>query len=468
MLAIETTSVATDVETVEAPLQEVEDELVELASHLYAGTCRWLELVAEFDRREGWGRWIGCLSCAHWISWRCGVAPRAAREHVRVARALEGLPAIRGAFSRGELSYSKVRALTRVGTPEREEELLELAGYLTAAQLERALRAYQRVTTEEAREVHERENLSYYWDEDGSLVVRGRLAPEDGALFVRALETGRDAVRERRREETDGGSAEPRWPGAAAGSCVGGTDGSAEPPQRPRVSNVEAFVALAETALVGGRGEARSGGDRRQLVVHVDADVLSNDAAGRSELADGPAIAPETARRLACDAAIVPITESDGIPLSVGRKARTIPAAMRRALEARDGHCRFPGCENHRFVDAHHVRHWAHGGETTLDNLVLLCRTHHRLVHEGGYTVERSSGGETRFRNQYGLPVPSVPRPPPGSLDGLLERHRHAELVIDSETCRNGTGERMELDLTVHGLLSLVGRRRVFCGSSAR
>ena len=364
---------------------ELEAELAGLAAHIYAGTCRWLELVAEVDRRD---KLVGC-TCAQWLAWRCGLTPRTAREHVRVARALAGLPVIRAAFARGQLSFAKVRALTRVAAPENEEGLLELALELTAAQLERALRAYRRVTTEQAVAVQERAHVDWYWDEDGSLVVRGRLAPEDGAVFLQALEAGYAAVRE-------GGSAEPR------------------------PTSADALTAVAELAL---SGQARSGGERHQVVVHVDEAVLARHEGG-CELAEGPALAPETARRLACDASVVELRERDGEPLSVGRKTRSIPPGLRRALARRDRGCRFPGCENHRFVDAHHIEHWARGGETKIDNLVLLCRSHHRLLHEGGYSLERLPAGALRFRYPWGQPIPDSPRPPPGSLAQLRERKR--------------------------------------------
>ncbi len=206
-------------------VEELIDELATLAAHLSAGMCRWLELVREFDSRGKWASW-GHASCAEWLSWRC----------------------------RGELAYAKVRALTRVTAPARESELLELASVLTAAQLERSLGAYRRATTEDARDVQEHERLQWDWDDDGSLVVRGRLAPEDGALFLRALEAGRERP----------------WQ-------AGGEDGrgSAEPrPRRP--TNVEAFVALADAALTGDPAE-RTGGDRYQVVVHVDEAVLAMD-----------------------------------------------------------------------------------------------------------------------------------------------------------------------------------------------
>jgi hypothetical protein len=396
-------------------VEELEAELATLASHLYAGTCRWLELVGELDRRGDWAE-SGVGSCAEWLAWRCALTPRSAREHVRVARRLPELPLIHAAFARGELSYAKVRALTRVATEEDEKELLELARVSTAAQLERAVRAYRRVTTEEARELQEEAYLSAFWAEDGSLELHGRLAPEDGALLLRALDAMRDALWNEERR----GSAEPR-------------------PAR-QASNAEALVAVAEAALAGS-GAGRSGGERYQIVVHADESSLARDRAGGCELEDGSALAPETARRLACDASVV----------RNGRKTRTIPPALRRALRARDRGCRFPGCENRRFLDAHHVHHWARGGPTALGNLVLLCRRHHRLVHEGGYRVDRQG----RFYYPWGGRFPSVPRLPRGHPDQLLERNRHLE--VDGDTCESGDDERLDLEYAVDVLVAATG-----------
>jgi hypothetical protein len=393
-------------------LDELEAELATLASHLYAGTCRWLELVGELDRRGGWAE-EGRASCAEWLAWRCSLTPRAAREHVRVARRLPGLRLVHAAFARGELSYAKVRALTRVASAENEEELLALARALTAAQLERAVRAYRRVTTAQARELQEDAYLSVFWDAHGSLEIHGRLAPEDGALLLRALDAMRDSLWKEGR-----GSAEPR-------------------PAR-QASNAEALVAVADAALAHD-GEGRPGGERYQVVVHADAGVLSHDGEGGCELEDGSALAPETARRLACDASLV----------RNGRKTRTIPPALRRALRARDRGCRFPGCENRRFLDAHHLHHWARGGPTTLGNLVLLCRRHHRLVHEGGWHLDRRQ----RFYDPRGRPFPAVPPLPRGHPDQLLASNR--DLRIDAATCEPGTGEPLHLADTVHALLSI-------------
>jgi hypothetical protein len=405
---------------VEMSLDELEDEIATLASHIYAGTCRWLELVAELDRRGGFAD----STVAEWLAWRCALSPRAAREHVRVARRLAELPLIHDAFACGELSYAKVRALTRVAEAESEEELLELARHMTASQLERAVRAYRWVTAAEANDLQSMAHVGYTWAEDGSLILQARLAPEDGALVLRALEAARDRLQERAWSD-ERGSAEPRRP-----------------------TNAEALVAMADMALTDGPSD-RSGGERYQVVVHVEA------TNGTSVLEDGVALSEETARRLACDASLVELVERDGEPLSVGRKTRTVPPSIRRALQARDRRCRFPGCENGRFLDAHHIQHWSRGGETKLANLVLLCRRHHRYLHEGGYSLVALAEGELEVRDPWGDAIEPVPRPPPGNADRLLKENRLLE--IDAETCACGDGDRMDLDLTVSALMQIAG-----------
>ena len=170
------------------------DELAALSAHLSAATARWLELVWELCE-------AGSDDPARFVAFRCGITVREAREYLRVAEALQGLPATRAAFARGELTLTKVRALTRVATASSEEGLLELAGALTASQLERALRAFRRVAVEEARETHELEYVDYFFGDDGALFLRARLAAEDGTLLMKALEAARERVVERRREE---------------------------------------------------------------------------------------------------------------------------------------------------------------------------------------------------------------------------------------------------------------------------
>jgi Domain of unknown function (DUF222)/HNH endonuclease len=413
------------------PLEQLEDELCRLAAQINAGMARWLRLVAECDRREAWGN-TGCRSCAEWIAWRCSLSPRAAREHVRVARALGELPLTRRAFERGSLSYAKARVLTRVAKPESEAKLLELAEHATASQLERMLAAYRRYSTEDAVEAHEARYVSWHFDDDGSLCLNARLPGEQGALLLAALEASREALFAEQ-------SGEERGPAGPPGQIE-------QEREHPRPTNADALCAMAETALAR-PPTALPAAERHQIVLHVDIDALAHDARGRVWLRDGPALSPETARRLACDASVVTLVEKDGEPLSVGRRTRAIPPAVRRALDSRDRGCRFPGCDNRRWVDAHHIRHWAAGGETGLDNLVLLCRHHHHLLHEGGFEVERLAGDELVFRRPDGRAIPRSPRLPP--VPPVPERALPAAGPL-----LTGTGERMDLRACVDAVFA--------------
>jgi hypothetical protein len=458
------------------PLQALEREITELAAHIHAATCRWLCLVGEFDAREGWASW-GCRSCAHWVSWQCSIAPAAAREHVRVARALRDLPLIRAAFGRGRLSYSKVRALTRVGTVTREEELLDLAETATAAQLERLVRAYRGVVrAERAAGGCPERYLSWSHDDDGSLLLRGRLPAEEGALVLEALEAARTSLRAGVSAEGGGGGVSAETAGGDDGSgedvSAEAPDGeyasaaegvSAETPVAAGASNADALMLMADS-LLAGEAVRRSGAERYQVVVHVDADALRAHGGGdpgnpeerggeRCELAAGQPMAAETARRIACDAGLVALLERAGRPLGVGRKTRALPSALRRALRARDRGCRFPGCTQVRHVDAHHIRHWADGGTTALDNLVQLCRHHHRLLHEGGYSLVRASGDRLIFRRPDGRRVRALPERRRGHPLALRDQYRGPP--IHHETCLPGwSGERLDLDLGVAALVA--------------
>ena len=414
-----------------------ENELATLAAHLSAATARFVELAWEFRAQ------VDSDDFAGWLGYRCGITRREAGEYLRVAEALEELPATRAAFSRGELTFTKVRALTRVATPSSEERLLELAAALTASQLERALRVYRRIATDEARETHELEFVSYHFDEDGSLYLRARLPSEDGTLLVKALEAAQARVIERRREEERAGAAK-----TADVSAV-----PLAPTIEPRSPRVEAILELADASLAASDHDRV---ERSRVVVHVDAAALVADGRGRSELEEGPVIAPETARRLGCDAEVVAQIERDGLPVSVGRRRRSVPPALRRLLEARDERtCCFPGCERRRHLQAHHRRHWAHGGETSLDNLVLLCFHHHRLVHEGGYTIEDDGDGALRFRNRHGVVSPNAPpRPPPGWAGQLLSDNKRSGLELDARTIRNGGYHPFDLGAAVSAVSS--------------
>lgn len=438
-----------------AALERLGGEITELASHIHAATCRWLGLVAEFDRRQGWASW-GCRSCAHWISWRCSIEPRAAREHVRVAHRLEELPLIRAAFAEGRLSYSKVRALSRMENVEREADLLSLARHATAAQLEQLVRSYRGVVVAEQGAAGGRPERYVTWShaDDGSLLLRARLPAEEGALVLAALEAAAeemagDAVP----GPAEGGSAEPALVSGGPAEPAAVSDGRAEPPLSMAERRADALTLMADTLLAD--GASARGGDRYQVVVHVDTATLRDGSqTGRCELSDGTPLATGTARRLACDAAIVPLLERVGRPLSVGRKTRAVPSALKRALASRDRGCRFPGCAN-RHVDAHHVHHWAHGGTTSLANLVQLCRHHHRLLHEGGYSVETSGSGFV-FRRPDGRRIRAVPRSPRGCARSLQESNlRHGRRIDPEASVPLWAGEHLDLDLGVQAMLSI-------------
>jgi len=416
-----------------ADLDRLGDKIAELSAHIEAATARLLDLIREFDAREGWNS--GCRSCAEWLTWRVGLDPGAARERVRVARALGTLPLLARALARGELSYAKVRALTRVATPETEERLLAVGRAGTACHVERIVRGWRRVdrlaeANETARR-HNRRALQVYQDEDGMVVIRGRLAPEVGAVLMQALAAARETLYQQQRRTF-----------ASPGNV------SSESPSFEQ-QQADALALVAETALHHGL-DPGAPGERYQVVVHVDAPVLADsDAPGQSVLEDGVHVSAETSRRLACDASRVVMQHGrDGRVVEVAARTRTIPPAIRRALHYRDRGCRFPGC-GVRFGQGHHIRHWAQGGPTTLSNLAMLCRRHHRAVHEESFQVERQPDGELRFRYPDGRVLPYVP-PPPKMPDEPVKVLRAvndaAGLVLHAHTATPGwLGERLNV-----------------------
>ena len=455
--------------------------IAELSARIQAATYELLVMIKAFDEREGWS---GFKSCAHWLNWRTGLALGAAREKVRVARALADLPLLSDAMRRGRVSYSKVRALTRVATPDNERRLLDFALCAPAAYVERLARAWRRVDLQEEeaadeRRRHERRHLHTWVDDHGMVVVRGRLSPEVGAVVRRALEAAADRLRtdvsKEEAAETSFGQRQADAVGLVAESALAadldqGTAGDryqvvlhveAESLQ-PRAMECTDIVAtqrssseergnrtplaapvLAHVSAETLPGEERAGYDAGQLPGSTEVPPETpprppagmrpaGAGAGRDEIsatrmagydaaledADGLRVSAETARRMACDAgAVVMSHAADGATLDVGRKTRTIPPALRRALQTRDHGCRFPGC-NARRCDAHHVRHWADGGRTRLDNLVLLCRRHHRAVHEEGFSVRLGpsarppSTGPTVGRSPTFRPLPAGPGHP--------------------------------------------------------
>ena len=495
------------------------DDFSTLAAHIHAATYRLLALIAELDRREVWAA-QGALSCAHWLSWACGIDTHTAREKVRVAQALTELPLLSEALAKGELGYSKVRALTRIATPGNEVDLLNIGLHGTAQHVEKFVRLHRRAKraeeTERADAQHENRGLTFWHEDDGTVVLHGRFPPEVGARILSALDaamavhaaeqpaagwddeglapkdlphgasappsSGDEAltiadVQESlvRGQAGESGEYQADVPRGTSGRDSSSGDATTESRARETVSaqqrrdaqvfptdvprgtflrgpsrtgrRADALAWMAERMFESGDAPALAP-DRHEIVVHVEAEVLADGRAGRCEIEHCTAIAAETARRLCCDAGIVPVVDgANGEPLSVGRRTRSIPPAVRRALSNRDCGCRFPGCPATHRLHGHHVRHWSNGGETSLDNLILLCPTHHRLVHEGGFDVRWLDDGAFQFTNPHGLTIRPPRRRETSSPDTIVVQNDALGLAIDCETATaHWHGERIDYD----------------------
>ena len=433
----------------------LENEIAELSARIDAAIYELLVRIRRFDELGGWS---GATSYPQWLSWRANLAPGTAREYVRVAHALADLPKTSDALRRGQISYSKVRAITRVATAATEDRLLHLARQSTAADLERIARAWRLCDRQqEGREDAKRrrnQELSIYPDVDGMFVVRGLLTPEVGAVVRRAIEAASEQLYQEAKD------AEPKNVEKESPAC----------------RRADALGLIAESALAA-KLDTGTAGDRYQVVVHVDPETLRDDvSAETSGATDGPSennsgrglasagqaaleeaggirVSAETSRRVACDAGkVVMRHDAKGNVLDVGRKTRTVSPALRRALESRDQHCRFPGCEARR-CDAHHVKHWADGGTTKLDNLVLLCRRHHRAVHEEGFGLTLDAEGQPRFTRPNGQLLQTVPAPPSWSgapLAPMDAKLAEDGIEIDANTSiPNWAGERLDLPYVI-------------------
>jgi hypothetical protein len=436
------------------PLERLEAEICELAGHLAAATCRFLQLVGDFDARRGWESWQ-LPSCAAWLSWKCQVAPGTAREHVRVARALRALPVITGEFAAGRLSYAKVRALTRIAGPHTEAGLAVLAGPMTAGQLERFAAAHRRVSAAGDQHAFTTRRLSYRLGEDGSLVMSVRLPASDGAVVLQALRAACGDLEHPHRPH-DGDPAPARDPGA-------GPTG-----QQPPAGLADALVDMARDLLAGKIARAANP-DIYQVIVHVGPEALTSEpgphaepgaetapgpepgaeaqpgpkpeqapdtepgpgarSAGhpahpaRCHLEDGPAISAAEAQRIACQATVSwMLHDHNGNVLDVGRRHRRPPPALRRAVRERDHYrCQAPGCQSRR-TDIHHIRPWAKGGTTQLRYLILLCEAHHMIVHAFGYLITVADDSTFIFTKPDGTLMPNCP-PLPETHGDITSQH---------------------------------------------
>jgi len=452
------------------PLERLEAQICELAGHLAAATCRFLVLLGDFDAHRGWASW-DMHSCAQWLSWKCQMTPGTAREHVRVARALRDLPVIRAEFGAGWLSYAKVRALTRIATPETEAGLAEIAGPMTGSQLERFARAHRRVRSADDAAARVRRRLAWRFDEDGSLAGTFRLPPLAGAVLLKAL---RAAAADPERPH----AADPEHPHTTQEADVPAEapDGNHAPgaDQPPASTSLADALLLIAEAFLAGKATAADDPEIYQVVVHVGADAIvpagpadtagdvsaeTRPAAsarptghpadpGRCHVEDGPAISVSTAQMIACASSWTwMLHDSAGKLLDLGRRRRRPNAAIRRAARERDKcRCRFPGCESRR-VDLHNIQYWSNGGHTKLDNLISLCKYHHMLVHDRGYLIAAARDGTFSFYRPDGTAIPASPELP--APDGVLEDYHDAEITPET-IIPPWYGERLDLDYAIH------------------
>lgn len=354
---------------------------------------RLAKLVADYDSSEAWAE-AGARSCAHWLSVAAGFDLRSSAELVRVGHALKELPAIAEAFARGELSFDKVRAVTRVALAQDEAMWLRVALSSSGSQLERICRAVRSaLDVNDPRRADDElahRGVRSWWRNDGMLELMAVLPREDGAVVMAAIDSvTKDLVNER---------------------CAPNARPDAPAPDKLRRSVLEAdaLVRMCEQHLSAATPEPVVA-PTRQVVIHVDASVLrGEEAGGRSHVEDGPWLSAQAARWQACDADTVTITERDGLPIDVGRAHRVIPPRLRLALHARDQGCRYPGCGvPAKRCEGHHWRHWIDGGATDLCNCLLLCRFHHRRHHEGRFTIRKVAAGEFVFERADGTAIES-------------------------------------------------------------
>jgi hypothetical protein len=479
------------------PVEHLEARICELAGHLTAATCQFLLLIADFDAREGWASWE-MPSCAAWLSWKCQMASGTAREHVRVARALGKFPLICAEFAAGRLSYAKVRALTRIATPDTEADLVQMATPMTANQLERFAQAHRRVTRAEDEDVRSRRKLTWRIEDDGAFAFSGYLPPEAGAVVLQAIRAALGDLEHPHDEHEDSAETPAQRLHRHDEDNGIGWDGE-QPPRQPRVPVQDLADALTEVCAAYLRSKIVSAdnADVYQVIIHAGTEAITQgpepagagepDAAGepddvsaetphaiasdvsaetpapllpktpdppiwhpaypgRCHLDDGPAISPATLQLIGCNATIsTMIHDADGNVLNVGRRSRKPSAALRRAIRERDhSRCQYPGCESRR-TDAHHVQYWSRGGETKYSNMISLCKRHHTLVHDKGTLITAASNGFA-FYTPQGTLIPASP-PLPESRGDIAGCHGAA--ITPSTIIPPHSGERLDLHLAI-------------------
>ncbi len=338
-----------------------------------------LSHVAEIDRRQLW-RGSGARDMAHWLSMRQGISQWKARRWIAAGHALEHLTDLARALSSGELGIDKVVELARFATFESEASLISWARFVSCAAVRRRADLEVRRAIEDVRDAEHARFLNWWYLDDGNRFgLEAELPASQGAIVARAIQRVTDAL--------------PLMPGEGD-------------PAFEQARRADALVALCSNRIA-----VDADPDRATVVVHARlGDLVGTD--GAAEIEGGGRIHPETARRLLCDARVQTVLEDDaGEPVRLGRLSREPTPAMMRQLRYRDAECRFPGCGARRFTQAHHVVWWKAGGTTDLDNLVLVCFFHHRLVHEHGWSLHRYPDGSVDWVKSDGSPYVPLPIP---------------------------------------------------------
>ena len=455
----------------EIPMERLEARICELAGHLTAATCQFLLLIADFDAREGWADWE-MPSCAAWLSWKCQIASGTACEHVRVARALEALPAITAEFAAGRLSYAKVRALTRIATAQTEHDLLEMATPMTANQMERFAQAHRRVSAGDSGQPRPAHKLTWNRVKDSDYAFRALLPVEDAVVVLQALRAARNDL-EHPHAPHDRVSAETRTDELNRQDAANGVSFSSDDPPESRMEATENLAAALVQICAGylnAKASTADNPDTYQVILHAGAQAITGNAAAdgvsaetpeeaagplpvshpahpmRCHIQDSLAISLNTLALISCNAAIsTMIHDTAGAVPDVGRRTRKPPPALRRAIGERDGHrCQFPGCHSRR-TDAHHIVHWANGGETKLANLISLCKRHHALAHDKGYFIATRATGFA-FYDRHGTPIPNCPqlRAGPGTISAT-----HDAVITPTTIVPPNSGGRLDLNLAI-------------------
>jgi hypothetical protein len=404
-----------------------------------------VRLAAAYDTSEGWAAW-GARSAAHWLSWNAGFSVSTGAALVRVGHALDALPAIAAAFAEGTLSFDKVRMIAGVATPDDEDVWLELAVEASGAQLARICSGYRRAVRADddarAEQQSARRGLWSHWDDDGVLHLDVALPPDDGALVLAAIERVAGTY-------------------AQGGARLAPVSDPADHPGAAR--RADALVALCERAVAHDDDHGTTAA--QTMVVHVDVGVLTGEhPEGRCEVDGGPSLSARAALRLGCDATLATITERNGLPIDAGRARRSVPTRLRRAVQARDGGCRFPGCGGAvGRTHVHHITHWAHGGRTDLANCLSLCGFHHRRLHDGIFDVRTAGNDDFVFETADGRRIDPPPRhhgEPRGSADMLRERMCAGAPLSPGASFARDAGSPLDLGYTVSVIANAVAHRR--------